>query len=539
MVAELLGLKLRLLLNAFRRPRAAVWAAFGIVLAGFGVALLWAGAALATELDELTLRRVVIVVGAMVSLAAFFVPVVVSRSHLIPPRALRLFGFRPGSIALAIFLTTLIGPALLLVPIALAPVFVWSGSGPSAGTAALMVPLIVVEGMLAARIGVVVGAVLVHRPVLNGLVRLVAVVLLLAGLVVLFAHLAPTVAALVPGAWWRATLGAVLLLAPLRDPAITDWLTGLPLGAFWRVPAHEQSGESVLVQQDLVLGVAAIVVLLAFWLFTLRHMLRPTRRVRSQRTALVPGWFRRFPATPTGAVAARSFTYWGRDPRYRAALLVLPVVPVVTLVAMWLAGIPLTIAVLVPLPLVVLLLVWATLHNDVAYDSTALWAHVSAQTGGTHDRIGRMLPVLAMGIPVVLAGTALTAWAYGDWSVVPAVLGISGALLLGGIGVASLISARFPYPATRPGDAPFQQPLVPGSSGVGVQAGSLFLILLVATPAVLATVFGVLEVAGPWFWIALAAGLGMGAIVLVSGIRAGGAVFDRRAPELLEFTARH
>ena len=537
MVAELLRLKLRLLLNAFRMPGAAAWAALGIVLAGFGVTLLWAGAALASELDALTLRRVVIVVGALVSLGAFFIPVMVARTHVLHPRALRLFGFRPPAIAVTILLATLVGPALLLVPLALAPVLVWTG--PQAGTTALMVPLIVLEGILAARVGVVVGAVLRYRPVLSVLTRVIAVVLLVAGAAVILAHLAPTVAGLLPGGWWRASLTVVLVLAPLRDPAITDWLTWLPIGSFWRVPGHESTGEAALAQQDLVLGGVAILVLLVVWLVSLRHMLRPTRRVPRERAALVPGWFRRMPATPAGAVAARSFTYWVRDPRYRAALTVLPVVPVVILLATWVAGIPWSIGVLLPLPLVVLLLAWATLHNDVAYDSTALWAHLSAQTRGLHDRVGRLVPVLAMGVPVVLGGTALTAWGYGDWAITPAVLGVAIALLLGGIGVASIFSARFPYPATRPGDDPFQQPFVPGSSGTGVQAGSLFLTVLVAGPAIVALVLGLLGTAGPWYGIALASGLGFGLLVFVVGIRAGGSVFDRRAPELLEFTARH
>jgi ABC-2 type transport system permease protein len=150
-----------------------------------------------------------------------------------------------------------------------------------------------------------------------------------------------------------------------------------------------------------------------------------------------------------------------------------------------------------------------------------------------------MLPVLTMGLPLVLIGTPLTAWAHGDWSIMPAVFGVGTALLLGGVGVSSLISARFPYPATRPGDTPFQQPQVAGSSGSGIQFWSIVLILVVASPAITATVFGLLEIAGPWYWIALVAGVAAGVLVLLLGIRVGGASFDRRAPELLEFAARH
>lgn len=541
MVAELLRLKVRLLASAFRTPVTAAWAGFGIVLAAAGVAALWGGAALAPALDPVTLHRVVVVVGAMVSLGAFFVPLVVVRTHLLHPRALWLFGFGRFSIAGAVLLTTLVGPVLLLLPIALAALQVWTG--PAAATAALAVPLILIEGIFAARVGVALGAVLLHRRALSAIVRIVAALLLVGGAAVIVAHLVPTLAQQLPGSWWPMVLGVVVATAPLRDPAIAEALTRLPIGAFWRAPSHAAAGETALVEQDLWLGGLAIGALALGWVASLAFLLRATRRIPRKRAARMPGWFRRLPSTPTGAVAARSFTYWSRDPRYRAALVVLPVVPVVTLLAMWLGGIPIPIAALVPLPIVVLLIAWGTLHNDVAYDSTAMWTHLAANTRGVHDRIGRMLPVLAIGVPVVLIGTPLTAWAHGDWSVTPAVLGVSVAILLGGIGVSSLISARFPYPATRPGDAAFQQPQVPGASGSGIQFWSIVLILLVASPAIAAGILHVLDAPEvgnlPWTWLALAAGFFAGAFLLVIGIRVGGASFDRRAPELLEFAARH
>ncbi|HWH98304.1 MAG TPA: hypothetical protein VNS80_08040, partial [Pseudolysinimonas sp.] len=447
------------------------------------------------------------------------------------------FGFRPLSIAGAVLLTTLVGPALVLVPIALSPLVLWTGS--AAATAALAVPFIVIEGVFAARLGVVIGSALRYRPAVNALIRVVAVVLLVAGVVVIIAHLAPTLAQLLPASWWPATLAVVVALAPLRQPAITDTLTMLPLGAFWRAPSHEAAGDAALVNQDFGLGALTILALMLVWVISLAFQLRPTRRIPLERAAFVPGWFHRLPSTPIGAVAARSFTYWARDPRYRAALVVLPAVPVVTLLAMWIAGIPFSISSLVPLPIVVLLIAWGTLHNDVAYDSTAMWTHVAAQIRGAHDRIGRMLPVLAMGVPVVLIGSPLTAWGHGDWMIAPAVLGICSALLLGGIGVSSLVSARYPYPATRPGDAPFQQPQVLGVSGSETQAGSILLILLVAAPATAATVLYLVGASESWTWVALFAGLAAGLLVLILGIRVGGASFDRRAPELLEFAAQH
>ncbi|MEO5535763.1 MAG: hypothetical protein ABIR17_11610 [Pseudolysinimonas sp.] len=537
MVAELLRLKARLLFNALRETNSAIWTVIGLLLAGLGIVGLWAGARAAVALDDVTRGRVVVIVSVMLALGAFVVPLVVTRASSLDPRALTLFGMRTSGIAGAVLLTTLVGPALLLVPIAIAPLFLWTGL--AAGSATLAIPLIVVEGIFAARLGVVVGSALRRHPAASVLVRVVAAVLLVAGFVLLVAQLAPVIAERLPGSWWQVSLTVVLALAPLRDPRISAALDSSPIGALWRAPLHQSEGRADLAQQDFGIGVLMIAVLAAVWFATLAHALRPTRRIRRERAARVPGRFRALPSTPLGAVAARSFIYWARDPRYRVAFVVVPVVPVVALLAMYIGGIPWGISVLVPLPLVVLLLTWSTLHNDVALDSTAVWAHLAAQTRGVHDRIGRMLPTLAIGAPLVILGTALTAWAGGNPLLAPAILGMSVAVLLGGIGVSSLFSARFPYPATRPGDDAFLQPQVPGVSGGGVQVGSLLLILLVAAPSITACVFFLTGVPGPWNWISLLAGAAAGLLMMVVGIQVGGATFDRRAPELLEFATQH
>ncbi|MEO8528002.1 MAG: hypothetical protein ABI435_02890 [Pseudolysinimonas sp.] len=537
MVAELLRLKVRLLFNALRERNSAVWTVIGLLLAGLGIVGLWAGARAAVALDDVTRGRVVVIVSVMLALGAFVVPLVVTRAPSLDPRALPLFGMRTSGIAGAVLLTTLVGPALLFVPIAIAPLSLWTG--PAADSATRAIPLIIVEGVFAALLGVVVGSALRHRPAASVLVRVVAAALLLAGFVLLVAQLAPVIAEHLPGSWWHVTLSVVLALAPLRDPRISEALDGTPIGALWRAPLHQSEGRADLAQQDFGIAVLVIAVLAGVWFATLVYALRPTRRIQRERAALVPGRFRVLPSTPLGAVAARSFIYWARDPRYRVVFLVLPVVPVVTLLAMYIGGIPWGISVLVPLPLVVMLLTWSTLHNDVAYDSTAVWAHLAAQTRGVDDRIGRMLPTLAVGAPVVVVGTALTTWATGNVFMAPAIFGMSAAVLLGGIGISSLFSARFPYPATRPGDDPFLQPQVPGVSGGGVQVGSILLTFLVAAPAIAACVFYVNRVPGPWNWVSLLAGCLAGLLVMVVGIRVGGATFDRRAPELLEFATQH
>ena len=187
----------------------------------------------------------------------------------------------------------------------------------------------------------------------------------------------------------------------------------------------------------------------------------------------------------------------------------------------------------------VLQLALATTHNDVAYDSTAVWTHVAAQTLGSHDRLGRLMPVVVGGSLLIAVGTPLTAWGFGNFEIVPAVLGVSLALLLGGVGVASGISARFPYAAPRPGDPAFQQPQVQGSTGSGAQALAILCTLLVAAPSIVLGILWMMQPDSPLSWIALLVGVQAGLIAMFIGIRAGGSAFDRGSPELLAFTMRH
>ncbi|MEO5920356.1 MAG: ABC transporter permease, partial [Pseudolysinimonas sp.] len=316
-------------------------------------------------------------------------------------------------------------------------------------------------------------------------------------------------------------------------------LAWTPLGALWAAPSHSVFRMPQLGPQALWVGGVTTFVLLVLWFAAVRVVFRATRRIPVERRGGTPGWFRSLPSTPTGAIAARSLTYWFRDPRYRAVLGFLPFIPIVVLGSTFIGGFPLEWASLIPLPLMVILLALATTHNDVAYDSTAVWAHVAAQTHGSHDRVGRLVPVFLLGAILIAVGTPLTAWGYGSPEVVPAVLGVNLALLLGGAGVSSGLSARFPYAAPRPGDPAFQQPQVQGSTGSGAQALAVFCTLIVAAPAIVLLVVWLVNPGFAWNWIALLVGVQAGLIALFIGIRAGGGAFDRRSPELLAFTMRH
>lgn len=539
MVAELLRLKGRLLLNGFRRPRSRiVGSAVLLAIAVVGLVALSTAAALVTTFDGEIIGRAVVLIGAEISLGCLLIPIMFSRSQLVEPRAFLGYRYRSAAVAAITLLLTLIGPALLLIPLAVLPIIAWRHFPELTQVAAIAAPLLVLQLLLTLRIGVAVGAWLYRFTRWLSWARVVGVLILLAGLVMIAALLLPRGVLQAHDRSLAAVAPFARLLRPLTADRVADAVAGSPLASLWGAPGLAVAGAGDP-SAAIWIGVAVIVALALLWWAMVAGALRPTRRLRVTRAERVPGWFRHLPATPAGAIAARSFIYWIRDPRYNVVFGVLPLLPILTALAFFIGGVPLRIGALVPLALMVLVLAWSTTHNDIAYDSTAVWSHLSAQTRGLHDRIGRIWPVLLVGTVLIALGTPFTVWAQGDPNSLPAVLGINIALLLGGIGVGSALAPRFPYPAPRPGDGAFTFPQASGGTGGGAQAGSFFLTILVALPPIAATAFWLMGFGGGLNWVALVSGVATGVIALVFGIRGGAAAFDRRGPELLAFTMQN
>jgi ABC-2 type transport system permease protein len=249
------------------------------------------------------------------------------------------------------------------------------------------------------------------------------------------------------------------------------------------------------------------------------------------------GWFDVLPARPATVIAARSISYWGRESRYLVSIVIIPVVPLIMILPFLVIGVPMQTLALLPLPVMAIFLGWS-LHNDLAFDSTAIWLHVVSGVRGYADRIGRTFPVLLIGITLVILGSMISIMFYGDWAALPSMLGVSSALFLGGVGLSSYLSARLPYPAALPGDSPFQQPQSSGTLGGLSQSVGLAGSLLVAAPALYFAWLGI-AVDPAWHLASLIAGLGTGVIAVVVGVWSGGRVFDRRGPEIMEFALSH
>jgi len=521
-VAQFLRLKLQLLANNFRRsPLQLTGMIVGLLYVLVVAAILAGGLAdLRTTTPDIA-RVVVIVFGTVVVLGFLLLPLVFGVDDVIDPRKFGLFGIPTSRLALSLAVAAAVSiPTLVLTVFAVAQIVTWSAGPVPVLFAVIAVVLIVPTCVLASRVTTAIAATfLASRRSRDSSGIVLTLILAISGPLV---ALGATVD-------WQAQALPVLR----RIAAVVSWT---PFGSAWSAPGDAALGRTDLALLRVLISLAFLALLWVVWRALVGMMLvRPQREAAARQYAGL-GWFERLPATPLGAIAARSLSYWGRDARYRVALAVIPVVPILMVVALLVAGVPASIIVWLPVPIMCLFLGW-TVHNDIAYDSTAFWAHVSADTKGTDDRWGRLVPALFIGLPLVLVGSIVSVLVVGDPDIFPGLVGLSLCVLLVALGVSSVISAAFPYPAVHPGDSPFAQPQATGAASSIIQSLSFFITIVLATPVVV-LVFLYPTLANVQY-LALGLGAAIGLLVLFGGVALGGRLVDRRAPELLAFTLQN
>ncbi len=522
MVAQFLRLRLSTLGNLLRRPPLQ---AFGLVvglLAALGLVIF-----LATVIGSLRdsspdiARAVIISIGSAVMLAFTVAPLAFGADDSLEPRRFALLGIPVTKLTLLLSVTALVSiPTVSVAVLAVAQVVAWNRDGGPIALAVLMVPVIVATCLLLGRVGSSVAALYLstrRRREGAGLAVFALVVLV-----------APVSAVLATVDWGSQGLPIVRRIA-----AVATWT---PFGAAWSVPGDAAIGRTGDAMAKLVIALAFVAVLALAWRVLVGRMLVTPRLREGHRPYRGLGWFSALPATPFGAVAARSLSYWSRDARYLVAVAVVPVVPIIMVGTLAIAGIPTDIILWLPVPIMCLFLGWSV-HNDVAQDSTAFWLHLSTSTAGSVDRLGRIVPPLLIGVPLIAIGTVGTAWIAGNWTVLPALIGLSVCVLLTSLSVASVTSAALPYPTVLPGASPFSQPQAASGAGAAVQAFSLLLPVALSAPVIWLVVLGASD--PHQYGTALAAGVSIGFVAVVLGVLWGGRILDKRSPELLEFTLQN
>ncbi|MFL6063856.1 MAG: hypothetical protein ACJ72G_04225 [Friedmanniella sp.] len=522
MVALLVRLKLTLLRNSLRRS---VWRLVGLVLAGiYALGLVLAvlvgmvvlrSASLATTADVTVLGYSFLTVGWLVlSLLVFGVDETVdpAKFALLPVRARELV---PG-----LLVAGAIGvPGIATVLVVLGLLLAWTRSLPLTVAAVVAVPLGLLTCLLVARAATsAFASFLASR-------RFRDLAFILLGLVgaalAILSNLFGQLARFGPGQLRRALATAA---------EVAGWT---PFGWAWAVPADVARGRWVGAAAHLVLAAALVIALWVAWRhFLAARLVEPVEGGAGEATRVTrSGWVERlYPPTPAGAIAARSLRYWRRDPRYLAGAAGFVIGPVV-IIATSLLNPDGSTALAVFAPCLLGLLVGASVAQDLSYDGTALWTHISSGVSGAADRLGRVLSTLTVFGPVLAVLLAVAFALTRSWSLLGPALGLTVALLLTGLGVGSFVGALWQWPAPPPGANPFQK----GATG-GLPAFLSFSVTTLVTPVLalpsVALALGSIRV--PWLgWLTVPVGLLTGLLVLFLGVRSGGRVLERKWPEVL------
>jgi ABC-2 type transport system permease protein len=242
------------------------------------------------------------------------------------------------------------------------------------------------------------------------------------------------------------------------------------------------------------------------------------------------GLFAVFSGTPAGAVAARSLTYWVRDPRYAQSLITVPLVPVILFFYASLNG---NLGLINAVGPIIAVLLSMSIYTDVSYDNTAFALHLQTGVSGRADRIGRVVALAVFAVPISIGLTVASVWMTGEWNLLVGLLAIDIGILLSGFAVSSLVSGAFIFAVPAPGESPFKSKPGGGFSLMLSLFATWSILGVLVLPELVLAFIGFATGQAFYGWIALAVAVVVGAVLLAVGIRVGGSILDRRGPELL------
>lgn len=327
-------------------------------------------------------------------------------------------------------------------------------------------------------------------------------------------------------------LGPEQLRPFLADAAkVLSWT---PFGWAWSIPPDVARGQWTYAAAHLVLALGLVAVLWKGWEHLLAARLtEPLERTSSGGQVRVGGLVERlYPPTPAGGVALRTLRYWRRDPRYLAGIVGFAIAPVILIILPIVNPEAGASAIALGAPVLLAWLLGVSMAQDLSYDGSAVWLHAATGVRGSADRAGRVMSILTIFVPLLVAMVLVGGLVTGEWALLPAVAGLSFGLMLAGLGVGCVVGVLWQWPAPPPGANPFTK----GNSG-GLPALASFSVtsgvtLLVLLPTVALAV-------GSWWvgwlsYLTLVSGVATGVAVLLLGIRRGGALLDHRWPEVLK-----
>ena len=516
MVATLVRLRFQLLANSLRKSP---WQIVSVVIGGLyalGLLVLVIAGLVALSFAPLELARTIIILaGAVLVFGWVVLPVLTSGiDQTVDPGRLATFPISTNTLILGLTASGVLGiPGIVTSIAALSTALTWWKS-----------PLIAVIALVCAVVGVltcVVGSRMLvaltsriggGRRIREAKGVILIIPLILAGPIVL-------------------GVSQLLRESVTGLPAVADVVSWTPLGAIWAVPSDVAAGNGGAAALKFLIGLATLALSLVLWRWGLARALeRPANSTASKASVRGLGLFARFPGTPTGAVAARALTYWIRDPRYAQSLISVPLVPILIF---FYAGVNGNLGPLNAVGPIIAVLLSMSIYTDVSYDNTAFALHLQTGVRGRADRLGRVIALATFAVPVSLVLTVGSVWVTGAWNLLPGLLGITIGALLSGFAVSSIVSGGFIFTVPAPGESPFKSKPGGGFSLMLSTFATWGILGVLVLPELILALIGFATGNALLGWLSIVVGLVLGTGLLVVGVRAGGAIYDRRGPELL------
>jgi ABC-2 type transport system permease protein len=520
-VATLVKLRFLVLGNSLRRSP---WQLVLLIIGGiYGLGIIAAAVVGLFALgfaSAATARTVVVIAGSAVVLGWVVVPLLASGiDQTLDPKRLVTFPIPLGRLLFGLGVASMLGiPGIVTTIASLATAGTWWRQP-------ALIPIALVCGAIGAATSIVAAQAVValsgtvsSRRRFRELSSLIAVVpLILIGPVI------------------SSTTTGVSHLA-MAFPALANALAWTPLGAIWSVPSSLALGLYGQAVAEFLIGLATLALLMLLWRFSLRtSLVTPPFSPTKERARGNLGFFSIFSASPTGAIAARSLTYWLRDPRYTRQLVIVPLVPV--LMALY-GGLSHNPGFYLATGPGAALFLSIAIYTDVSYDSTAFALHLAHGVSGRADRLGRIIGIGVFAVPIVILFTVVSTAFAGTWTALPSLLGLTLGILLTGLGVSSVSSSRFVFPVPMPGESPFRSRPGAGLSTALTTYAILFAVVVLVSPEAVLLIIGAINDDIIYGWICLAVGVVLGAVILVLGIRLGGRQLDADGVSLFQRTIR-
>lgn len=347
------------------------------------------------------------------------------------------------------------------------------------------------------------------------------------------------------------------------------WLSVTPFGSAFAVPYFMASGN-----MGAALGCLALtlVYLVGGWWLWGKNLARSMANVggsahhasAAEVAAGDLGLFARFPATPRGAVAARTLHSFMKDNRLQLLTVSTAMIYLMLTVAMPLFlssvgsfesrvnfnGVNATEANQIinsgVMQLFGFWMYFCTIFTGyymcylVSYDNTAFSLHVLSPLRGIDDRLGRLWGYSILTVPVVVVMVFVACVANGHLELVPIVLMHQLGVFAAAAGIGCVLDTFISPPVAPPGANPFKNPK--NTDGFAKQLLLMLSIVLVMLSALPGGISVVVYIFRTQDVLTLVYGgliqLLIGAALLVGGVAWGGHRYDKVSSKMLERVAR-